>query len=142
MLEYQSEVTEVAKTGVACPPLHASESNREAFRWVFNPVTARCFQPQAVRNPPRLLNERDPERRCSCWALSMHETLNQSVSAFQNLEKSFRNAKKVIGNSVAHGILAQADGLSTPADQSGHFDLHPYKATVLTLKFSIVAALP
>lgn len=142
MLEYQSEVTEVAKTGIACPPELATESSREAYRWVFNPITERCFHPQAVRNPPRLLNERDPERRCSCWALSMHETLNQSISAFQALEKTFRNAKKVIGNSVAQGILAQADGLSTPADRSGHFDLHPYKASALTIKFSVVAALP
>lgn len=142
MLLYQTNVSEVTNNGFACPPASASESTREAYRWVFSPITEGCFHPQAVRNPPRLLNERDPEKRCSCWALSMHETLDQSVAAFKAVEKSFKNARKVLGNAVACGMLAQADGLSTPADEFGHFDLHPYKTSSLIMKFSVVTVMP
>lgn len=142
MLLYKAEVQEITKNGFTCPPTSATESTRTAYRWVFNPITERCFLPQALRNPPRLLSEKDPEKKCSCWGVSMHDTLNQSISAFHAVEKSYRGARKTLGDHVAQGTLVQADGLSTPSNNYGHFDLHPYKSAKPVGKFTVIAPIP
>lgn len=113
-----------------------------AFRWTFDPITSRCFEPQAVRNPPRFHNEADPEKRCSCWGLSMHVSIAQSIAAFQAVEKGFKKARKTLGDSISQGNIAKADGKCTPADHYGHFDLHLYNSANLLSKFVVVQAIP
>jgi hypothetical protein len=55
----------------------------------------------------------------------MHITEEHSIAAFHALEENFDRARKLIGTHVAVGTLTAAHGIATPADNHGHFDLHP-----------------
>jgi hypothetical protein len=127
---------------ILCPAQNASEVNATAYRWVHNPISQNCFLPQALRNPRRLHAAKDAEERCSCWALSLHGTLNASVEAFQGMERSFKNARKIFGGWVAKGHLTSSHGVCTPADHNNHFDLHEYKGASVAAAFSAQQSIP
>jgi hypothetical protein len=142
MFEYQDDLDGVVAEGEQCPPPAAHAIARKAWRWVNLPMTAECFKPVAMRNPRRLLQEDDPKKRCSCWALSMHDTEAQSIAAFKALEKKFKQIRKTIGSAVAYAELSPLHGASTLSDSYGHFDLHPYKTTGFPTPFSAPKAIP
>lgn len=123
---YGAELAQLSVNGYQCPPSGTRPIQQDAWRWVASPISAQCFVPVAVRNPPRLLRADDPNEKCSCWGLSMHVSYAQSVSAFQNVQKSFRMARKVFGGYVANVLITPHDGACTMADRYGHFDFHPY----------------
>lgn len=122
--KFTSQLTELQVAGIHCPPLGACPKMLIAWRWVANPLTDQCFEPPAVRNPSRQLN--DPVKVCSSWALSMHETESQSIDAFKAVEKIFKKARKTLGDHVAQVQIVQTDGVCTLPDSYGHFDLHLY----------------
>lgn len=122
--KFVSQLNQLQVAGVHCPPLGACPQVLVAWRWVANPLTAQCFEPPAVRNPLRQLN--DPVKICSSWALSMHITESQSIDAFKSLEKNFKKARKVFGDHVAQVRISLTDGVCTSPDYHGHFDLHLY----------------
>lgn len=143
MLQYQQQVAEITTaTGIQCPPQSAQVIQRDATRWVFNPITANCFEPVAIRNPPRLARAVSPQEECSCWALSMHDTVAASLTAFAYVEKSFRKAKKTLGTHVAVATINGVHGISTLSDPNGHFDLHPYVGGPFLTTFVINSAIP
>lgn len=143
MLEYKAYVGSIsAVTGVQCPPKVALEQKRVAWRWTFDPMTATCFHPVAVRNPPRLTRAKDAEEKCSCWALSMHQSEAESIATFRAIEESFSRARKTLGTHVATCTIDALHGLSTPADEFGHFDLHPYKSAPFLKTFAMQKAIP
>ena len=143
MFAYQDDLAGVTVVvGEQCPPLSAHAIARKAWRWVSLPMTSECFKPVSIRNPRRLLQEDDPVKRCSCWALSMHDSEAQSVAAFKALEKKFKQIRKTIGSAVASADLTPADGVSTPSDAYGHFDLHPYNTTSFPAPFAAPKAIP
>jgi len=138
VLQYQTEVDKLAKeTGQTCPPADAVVREIEAWRWVFSPISAKCFAPVAVRNPPRLVKATDPQEKCSCWGLSMHVSEKQSVTAFHYLEENFDRIRKLIGTHLAVGKLSEAHGLATKPDKYGHFDLHPKKSAPFEKTFLV-----
>ncbi|MFC2970935.1 hypothetical protein ACFOJE_01730 [Azotobacter bryophylli] len=131
-LTYKAEVEGVASvTGFHCPPLVAKPVSREAWRWIAYPQTDQCFLPVAVRNPRRLLE--DPEKQCSAWGLSMFTSKEAAEAVFLKLEKKIRNIRKTIGSHVGRVSLGPADGLCTPPDKGGHFDLHPIAKSFVAL---------
>ena len=140
--KYEVEVNVISSNGFECPPKRASEKAQVAYRWVAKPMSAGCFNPQAVRNPPRLYKSTDQEEKCSCWALSMHTSLDASVTAFQNLEASFKQARKIFGGWVAEGTVLPAHGKCTPADANKHFDLHEYRPTPIAAAFRLLSSIP
>lgn len=138
---YQTEVDQVAASGGQCPPANAAPVSRVAWRWVACTPSADCFLPQALRNPPRLLRATDPEEQCSCWAISMHDSLQSSSKAFKALEASFKRARKVFGGHVATALLSSHDGLCTPVDSRGHFDFHPFESYDFVRSFALHGAI-
>lgn len=140
--KYQFELETVAEYGATCPPANATEATVTAYRWCASPMSAQCFLPQAQRNPPRLHKAKDPDERCSCWALSMHTDLKASVSAFQSVEKSFRKIRKIFGGYVAVGDLQPIHGRCTPPDIYSHFDVHEYKAGNVAAAFAVHSEIP
>lgn len=141
-LKYESEVDAICASGTACPPDFAVEKTTPAYRWCGNQITANCFNPQAVRNPPRLHKAKDLEERCSCWALSMHADLEASLAAFKNLEKSFTGIRKIFGGAVAFGVVLPQHGRCTPPDGYSHFDLHEYKMGSVAAAFTVHSVVP
>lgn len=144
MFKYQDEHKKINTANTPCPPTSAKEMEGTVWRWVKNPITEGCFDPQAVRNPPRLLRaQKDgPTQECSCWGLSLHVTKPQSVQAFQDLEKLVRNARKIFGGHVSGAKLIAAHGKGTTPESNGHFDLHPYKDVDLQKVFLTCEAIP
>ncbi|WP_139171574.1 hypothetical protein [Modicisalibacter muralis] len=136
-LKYAEGVEEVRNSGGTCPPPDAAAVELEAWRWVSNPLSHECFYPQAVKNPPRLHREEDLAKKCSCWGISLYTSRAQSESAFKNLERNFKRARKIFGGSVAYGKLTPADGICTPPDRFGHFDLHLSADANLLAAFSV-----
>lgn len=139
---YSAKLSELSANGYQCPPAGTRPIQLDAWRWVASPVSPACFAPVAIRNPPRLLRETDPDQKCSCWGLSMHLSYEQSVKAFQNVQKSFRMARKVFGGYVANVLITPQDGACTSADRYGHFDFHPYLAAAVKDNVSALRAIP
>lgn len=142
VLAYKKETDAVSKSGAECPPAAAVPSHRTAWRWVFNPMSESCFYPQGLRHPPRLHKATDPDERCSCWAVSMHSSYRQSVSAFNALERHFKKARKIFGDHVAKAEIAPSAGVCTPVETSGHFDFHPSKGFDMPANFTIEGLIP
>lgn len=139
---YSAQLALLSASGYQCPPAGTSPIQRDAWRWVANPVSTQCFAPVAVRNPPRFLRATDPVEKCSCWGLSMFTSYAQSVSAFQSVQKSFRMARKVFGGHVANLLITPNDGACTAANRYGHFDFHPYTTGNVYNNVSMVRAIP
>ncbi len=139
---YTAPLAELTDNGVQCPPFGASALTLTAWRWVAHPITAQCFHPVALRNPPRLLREDTPSKVCSCWGLSMYLTYDQSVVAFKHVERSFKMARKKLGDHVACISITPAHGVCSPVDNHGHFDLHPYAMANLNASVTSVGPIP
>lgn len=140
MLAYQQEINEICQAGVQCPPTDAAAIRRQAWRFVFSPITAVDAQPVAVRNPKRLTNASDLEK-CSAWALSMYASPSQGASAFQALERKFPRIKKLIGDHIAAVTISPADGLCTNVQHNGHFDFFAYGTTNVLSLMTVSAVL-
>lgn len=123
---FSNELTALCDGGHQCPPPNSVHTDIEAWRWVANPATERCFEPQAVRNPRRLLRATDLLEKCSCWGLSMHLSRQQSTAAFLSLKKHIPNADKIFGGHNARVRITPTDGACTAPDRYGHFDFHPF----------------
>lgn len=140
MLAYQNDIDAVCELGTQCPPADAARVQRQAWRFVFSPISAIDAHPVAVRNPRRLTNATDLER-CSVWALSMYATQAQSQRAFQSLLKQHPRIKKLIGDHVAAVTISPDDGLCTHAQRNGHFDFFPYAITNVQSLMTVSARL-
>lgn len=141
-LKYAADLHVITATGESCPPQDAVECTRTGFHWCMEPMTANCFAPSAAKNPRRLHKEHDAKEKCSLWAISMHVSLEASLAAFQDLEKSVPRLRKSVGDHVASGELQPAHGRQTSLDGNGHFDLHEYAAVDLLTAFAIAQKIP
>lgn len=118
-LKYGGEMTGLCD----CPPADAGPASpRGAFRFVHADMAdARNFVPPAKLTPTRWIN-RSPE--CSDFALSLFETPGQARTFYGELAKTFKKIGTAIGTHLAEVTLQASDGMVTPADPDGHFDLH------------------
>jgi hypothetical protein len=140
--KHVDKLTQNHLAGKSCPPSDAVPVVLQAYRWVKSPVSGDCFVPQAIRNPPRLLRAKNKLDKCSCWGLSLHNSLNASKKAFQSLESSFPNIRKNLGGWIAEGKIEKVSGVCTPIDGNGHFDLHEYELADIEPNFIIVEEVP
>lgn len=137
---FTAELSGFQSVGVQCPPAGAVPRDLIAWRWVANPLTNQCFDPPAVRNPTRLLQ--DPHKACASWALSLHLSHEQSLAAFKGLERKLKKIRKLFGDHVANVYITQTDGVCTAPDRSGHFDLHQYKTSAVHENIASVSPIP
>lgn len=134
--KYQQHITKI--TG--CPP-RQGRARTLAYRWVKNPTGPNDFLPPALKNPKRLKNCTTQNEACSSWALSMHDTIDASLDAYKNLQKTVVNIKKLFGDHIAEGFLTSNDGLITKSSQNGHFDFHEYTTSNVQSKFTLVLSI-
>lgn len=138
--KYETELLLIDPDLKSCPPTHATERNTIAFRWVGKPMNDRHFLPPGKLNPKRL-NKPD-SGSCALLGLSLYTTLDNSVRAFLDLEGSFNNARRAIGDHVAEGRITPDHGVCTRLGRHGHFDLHEYKDVAMRPVFKLVASIP
>ena len=122
-----------------CPPADAQLRERDAFRFVWDPIDQRGFDPVALRSPRRANRPNQPS--CSAYGLSMFTTEWQARDRFGELEEKHPEIRKTIGTHLACVALTVAHGVQTPEKSSGHFDLHEYKDVDLVPVSSIVSPL-
>ncbi len=120
-----------------CPPSVAFAADGEAYRWVMNPMSEECFFPAARKNPKRVLGKQEKEK-CSLYALSMFNTLENARSRFLALEASVRNIRKTLGTHIARAELCSDDGIRTHPNSTGHFDFFETDGSDVKSKFRIV----
>jgi hypothetical protein len=135
-LRYADQLTDVAE----CPPIHASPPDQLAFRYVRDPV--QCpgdFLPVAILQPNRQL---DGTACCSAWALSFFETRDAAILRFAQLKRFVKQIHKKLGTHLAQVQLTQADGVATPPNEYGHFELFEDSGSDFSGRFAIVEQLP
>ncbi|NDC41149.1 MAG: hypothetical protein EBZ77_06295 [Chitinophagia bacterium] len=125
-----------------CPPLEYRPMERECYRWVYDTMDhGDNFKAQADKYPKVLKNKND-ERKCEYWALSFHDTLQASKDSFEYLVENFCKADRSIaytrfGTNIAFGKLREEDGVGSAPDRQGHFNFHHVKDNNFAIQFKI-----
>lgn len=122
-----------------CPPRDARPAERDAFRFVWDPVDQSSFVPVAIKSPRR--TNRPNQDACSAYGLSMFATESQARIRFGELERMNREIRKAIGTHLASLALTADHGAQTPPGSNGHFDLHEYEDADLVSVSTIIGAL-
>lgn len=131
-LKYATEIGGIP----SCPPTPCVATRRSAVRFIHKDRSdSRNFLPPAKINPARSFP--NGAKRCSAFALSFFETKERAFAFLLEIEKRFPNIRKSIGDVLVSGTIAPEDGLATPPDAKGHFDLHERVGATLELSFSV-----
>lgn len=124
-----------------CPAAHFRPRVIQAsFRYVFADNTSGSFLPVLARSPERALKW-DDTTRCGGWALSFFASADSARVHFESLRRNNPRIHKTLGDRIAVGSLARDDGVSSEAEQNGHFELHEYEGVKLYDRFSEVEVL-
>ncbi len=125
----------------ACPPSEYNTKKCECYRWVFDDISDnRNFLAQADKNP-KTLNSKSDFDKCENYALSFHDTLENSQLHFSKLTNRFKNLKKLLGTHIAKGRLEDMDGIGSKNDKIGHFNFHHTNNCNFNQKFKIICNL-
>lgn len=124
-----------------CPPNHYQEKDKICYRWVFESIKdEKNFKAQADKNPS-IINSKDDRLKCDYYALSFHNSLENSRRAFEFLENNVKNARKRLGSHIAKGKIEQTDGVAEEPNDIGHFNFHPSQKCNFGEKFVILEEL-
>lgn len=123
-----------------CPPETFQEGARDGYRYVFSKAIHNSFDPVLVIKPGRAISWND-KQRCVGWALSFFTTADAAVANYENLKSTNPNIHKLLGDALAKGILAKADGVMSAPDARGHFSLHEYNGSGFASGFLVVRRL-
>lgn len=97
------------------------------------------FLPVLVLKPTRKLGP-SHERRCSGFALSFFESVERAKSCLRYLAAN--SPKAVVNWQYCHQtVINPGDGVVSPVDVRGHFDLHEYDHVKLELQSTFLEAL-
>jgi hypothetical protein len=114
---------------VDCPPKEAQKIEGVDFiyRWVHEDIAHKNnFIPVLEIQPARVQNFKSNAKKCSGFALSMHDSLENSRRHFQNLRENLPNFPQIVGNFIAELKIKTGDGCRTyPSVMDfdfGHFD--------------------
>ena len=131
----------IKKLSHECPPIHYEGKSRICFRWVFEKIeNEENFKAQADKKPS-IINSKEDKKICDYYALSFHDTLENSRNAFEFLENIVKNARKRLGSHIAKGRIDHSDGVAEEPDDNGHFNLHPSQENNFGEKFVILEEL-
>lgn len=123
-----------------CPPSSYKNIDIKCFRWVFKDNLSDSFIPMNIikEPPPRMLD--DTDLMCKGYGLSLFNTFENGLSRFETLYKrkrgishdDFVNEK---GNAIALLEMIENEGVYGDLNAgNGHFTLHEYEGTDLSLK--------
>ena len=140
---YKNEISALA---VNCPPGEYIPVDMQCYRWVYDTMDhPDNFKAQSDKNPKVLKNKSD-ERKCEYWALSFHNSLQNSIDGFEFLAEHVCNgdrsvAYKRFGLNIAHGVLGANDGVAGKPNNAGHFNYHHVKDHTFATTFKIIQPL-
>lgn len=128
---------------VSCPSENCEAVDKLTYRFVYEDIKNEDnFLPQAIkaikegRPPMRRITE---ENTCEDYALSLfisEPTIREQWDGFS------KRTKQLLGYShIASGKIQKTDGVVTPEEEKGHFNLHEFIETNLQPKFKIVGKL-
>ncbi|MCY2687580.1 hypothetical protein [Salinimicrobium sp. TH3] len=124
-----------------CPPEEYHSKTCNCFRWVFEKMDdERNFLAQAEKNP-KSLNDKTDLQKCENYALSFHDTIENSQAHFIKLTKRFKNIKKLLGTHIAQGTLRKKDGVGGQIERNGHFNFHHTEESNFNKRFKIIRTL-
>ncbi len=131
---------EIEKLGIiACPPMHkCSLPDLEVvYRWVFSDKThKKNFIPVLVITPKRITSPKfiEQKKQCGGFALSMHDSLENSINHYQNMCKEVENFWQIVGDKVVKLDRTLLDGLGDAPSENefdrGHFNF--FESDILT----------
>ena len=126
ILKYQELIDQIdLGEGISCPPQNSIATDRDAYRYIFeDDPNLESHKPAKVKSPKRILKA--IEENCSLCGLSCFRSVDEAMSIYFNLVKARPNLVKILGDSLAKGILNKKSGLLTENDELGHFDLFEY----------------
>ena len=122
-----------------CPPGGCKPADIVAYRFVFSDLKDwRNFTPAFIIKPERHRPSTPAKVCCSGYGLSFYDSLANAEAKHHQLTENFPNISLHIGTHIAEGNLSKTDGVITPPNSEGHFDLHEYEGVKLNGKFRIV----
>lgn len=125
----------------SCPPTDYKIKECVTYRWVFDDIMdERNFKSQADKNP-KPLNSKNDFDKCEYYALSFHDSSENSRKHFNILSKKFKNIQKNLGTKIARGNLGILDGKGGECDKIGHFNFHHIKNNNFVEVFNIIESL-
>lgn len=136
-MKYQSDLCSIND----CPPLTSERVQRQAYRFVFNPICEKSFIPQGIKKPQRVSGSTNDVERCSLLGLSMFDSDTKAITRYKYLKGLMRNIEKTIGTHLAQGKIRSTDGLVTKPNNQGHYDLFEFKNVNLSPNFQIIVDL-
>lgn len=120
-----------------CPPDDCFSAEIDAFRFVQGDIKdENNFLPGILSNPSRA-NDQSDHFVCSYSGLSFFSSIEQAKAKYNKFRFNKRIAK-ALGSHIAQGKLSSEDGVITPPNRDGHFDLHEFEGIDLQNKFTIV----
>lgn len=128
----------------SCPPKEAVEVEMEAFHFVYEPYenTLNFVPPSIKARLERRSTRKYPAKDiddCDGYGLSMFPTEIQASNFWQKLPIRI---KALLGyKNIAAGVIDKTDGVITPIENNGHFNLHEFEGCDLILKFQPVSNL-
>lgn len=136
-LYYKAQIEKID----SCPPENYSKLDTKCYRWVFDDINnAVNFKSQADKNP-KVLNSKSDYEKCEYYALSFHDSINNSIRSYNELKKSIPNIRKLLGTKIAEGRLSKEDGLGSQPNKFGHFNFHHCRNHGFEKKFKIVQSI-
>lgn len=138
LFKYDVDIKAAHSQGAPCPAINAIyiAQSFTAYRLVNNPLSAGDFLPPAMMdNKGRLKIGKRPVT-CAAYALSYFETYEQAQSKRCQLVAIYGPDTK-IGDHIAVSSIDPNDGLRTPPNKHGHFDLYEEQNTALEKKSSV-----
>ncbi len=128
--KYQEQIKNIAN----CPPSDYKPIDMICFRWVFEDKKHRNnFLPIFVINPQRMIDKADIEK-CSGYALSFFDSVKNAKKRYLKLYERFENFDQSVGTHIAKTVIKPDDGVASPPNKIGHFNLHEFSETNLAIK--------
>jgi len=127
--KYANEIEKLDIIG--CPPMHQCSlpNLKIVYRWVFSELTHKNnFIPVLAINPkrinaPKFIENKD---KCKGFALSMHDSLENSINHHQNMSKKIPNFSKSVGDKIVKLERNLVDGFCDMPSKNdfdkGHFN--------------------
>lgn len=145
ILKYLDELSKVNEYS-RCPCADAKSVNMPAFRYAISTNTPEDnFIPQSIKDReagrPRRVFPPDSQQNCEYHGLSMFHTKDKAMRFWTKILTN--RIRELLGYDVLFtGTVEENDGLITPIDRSGHFNLYEYVGNNLSIKFTYLEHLP
>jgi hypothetical protein len=135
--KYEEKISDLKESnGVNCYESYV-EKDCEAYRFTFADINnEKNFLPTAFD-----VTNNGARKRCSGYAVSLHETELSSEKAWNFLTSDKPNKFKKIGTHIAKGSLKKELGKCSKTDEYFHFNFAEYEGVKLEMHFKVVKQL-